>query len=74
METRTEFKTLSDLRKSKGLTLDQVGAELGVDPSLVSLLEHGKRRMTMDRADKFARLYGVGMKLVWELVKNIEKN
>ena len=42
-------ETIRDLRNAKGLLLREVAAELSIDPSLLSRIEHGEKRPTRDQ-------------------------
>lgn len=66
----TGVKSLRDLRTSKGMTLEEVGSALGgLDPSTVSLMENGKRKLSLERAEQLAKLYGISLRMVLDLSK-----
>lgn len=46
------------LRESKGLTQEDLAAELGITASAVSLWESDKRSMNIKQADKLAHALG----------------
>lgn len=52
---------LRALRKERGLTLKQIGAEIGVSESTVSLYEVGKREPDLTTVRKLAAFYGVSI-------------
>ena len=50
---------LRTLRNERGLTLAEVAAAAGMDPSTLSRLESGARRLTLDHLPPLARALGV---------------
>lgn len=56
---------LADLRKAKGLTLDQVAARMGTKKSNVSVFETGRERSVSDAfVQRYAKALGVGKQAV----------
>lgn len=49
-------ETIRDLRSAKGLLLREVAAELSIDPSLLSRIEHGEKRPTRDQVILLAKI------------------
>ena len=58
MESFGEF--IRKFRTEKGLLLREVAANLGIDPSLLSRIEHGEKRMTRDQVERLSRVLGIG--------------
>lgn len=48
--------TLKDLRDKSRMTQEQVAQELGISVSYYSLLENGKRRLSLDLAKNLAQI------------------
>ena len=48
---------LRELREIKGLLLREVGAQLSIDPALLSKIEQDKRMPTKDQVRSLANLY-----------------
>ena len=49
---------LRELRESKGLLLREVGAELSLDPTLLSKIERNDRMPTKEQAKSLSDFYG----------------
>ncbi len=49
------METLRTLREHSGKTQEQVAVDLEISVSYYSLLENGKRRLSLDRAERLAR-------------------
>ena len=47
------------LRREKGVSQAQAATALGISPSYLNLVEHNRRRITVDLLLKFARYFGV---------------
>jgi predicted transcriptional regulator/transcriptional regulator with XRE-family HTH domain len=47
------------LRREKGVSQAQLAQALGISPSYLNLIEHNRRRITVDLLLKFARFFGV---------------
>ncbi len=58
---------LKELRERKQLTQEQVGRELGITQGRISMLEHGKRGLSLRDGIKLAELYDVNVR---DLVKD----
>lgn len=54
---KTVGKTLKELRESKGLLLREVGAELSLDPTILSKIEQNKRMPTKEQVKLLANFY-----------------
>ena len=52
-------RRLRELRKERGLTLQQVGEQASIDVSTLSRLESGKRRLALDHIPGLAAALGV---------------
>jgi transcriptional regulator with XRE-family HTH domain len=52
-------RRLRELRKERGLTLQQVGERASIDVSTLSRLESGKRRLALDHIPGLAAALGV---------------
>ena len=72
---------LKELRKSKGLTQEQVAEFVGIEPVNVSKIERGMHFPQPEKIEKFAIILGVSTKDLFdfehikdkkELIKNIE--
>lgn len=55
----TENERVKELRKARGLTLEQFGARLGVGRSTVSAIETGQRSLTRQNLLSICREFGV---------------
>lgn len=53
------MKKLRELRKEKGISLKELGAEMGVAESTMSLYENGKRQPDYETLLKLAEFFGV---------------
>jgi len=58
-------KHLKQLRKEKGLTLEEVSRRTGISTPHVSLLERDLRRPTEETARLLAKCFGVSAKKLW---------
>lgn len=54
-------KSLRHARKQAGLTLDAVHERIGISPSQLSGVEHGRREARFSQLQQLAALYGVGL-------------
>lgn len=54
-------KKLKEIRFEKGLTKRQVATQLGMNESVLSLKENGKRKWNLDEFVKLCRFYGVSL-------------
>lgn len=52
-------KRLRDLRQAKGLTQERLASDAGFDRTYVSLVERGKRNLSLLNMMRFARALGV---------------
>jgi len=52
-------ETLLNARKSKGLILRKVAAEVDIDQSLISKFEKGERKPTVEQIEKLAAFYQI---------------
>jgi transcriptional regulator with XRE-family HTH domain len=52
-------RRVRELRTAQGLTLDEVAARAGMDPSTLSRLESGARRLAVDHLTPLAQALGV---------------
>lgn len=50
---------LKEMRKTKGLTQEELGAKLNLSINGYSMIERGERRITLDRAMILARIFEV---------------
>lgn len=53
--------TLRDLRRSRGLSLQQVGEATEISPSFLSLIENGKSDLTIGRLVRLVEFYGISL-------------
>ncbi len=53
------MEKLRELRKEKGISLKELGAEMGVAESTMSLYENGKRQPDYETLLKLAEFFGV---------------
>lgn len=53
------MEKLKELRKEKGISLKELGAEMGVAESTMSLYENGKRQPDYETLLKLAEYFGV---------------
>lgn len=54
-------RRLKALRLNRGLSLKEVGAETGVSPSFISMVETGRNDLSVGRLLVLADCYGVGL-------------
>ncbi|GGK86486.1 hypothetical protein GCM10007382_03060 [Salinibacterium xinjiangense] len=59
LDSLTVGRRIRQLRTDRGLTLDDLGAELGRAASQVSVIENGKRELKLGELQKLARILGV---------------
>lgn len=52
---------LKECRILAGFTQEQVGKILGISQEVISQYENGGRKLTLELAGKFAKLYGVSV-------------
>lgn len=57
MDGRNSQNRIKELRKSSGLTQQQLADYLGVDQSLIPKLENGHRNLTISLAEKLCNLF-----------------
>jgi len=62
-----QLKTLADVRGDMPLTT--VADMVGISKSYLSLLENGKRRMSLDMAEKLGNIYGVSVDVILHAYK-----
>ena len=55
-------KKLRNLRKSKKFTLEQAGAEAGVSPSHISLIENGKVEPSLGALKELGKVYSMSVR------------
>jgi transcriptional regulator with XRE-family HTH domain len=63
-----EMKPLSQVRKTRllaGITLDEIGAQTGLDQSYLSRLERGLYRPSFQAAEKIARALNCAVGDLW---------
>ena len=53
-----EYKTLKQFRRIKGMTINEVCEATGMNASVMSQKENGKRRWRIEEIVKLCRLYG----------------
>lgn len=58
-------KTLKQLREDAGVKQEEMATLLGISASYYSLLENGRRRMSLEMASKISKRIGVSMETVW---------
>jgi len=56
---------LRDIRKSQGLTQRQLGDAVGIHWTMVNKLESGKRKVSWDYAQRFARVLSVSPEVIF---------
>ena len=56
---KTISETLLNARKSKGLILRKVAAEVDIDQSLISKFEKGERKPTVEQIEKLTTFYQI---------------
>ncbi|MFZ5642572.1 MAG: helix-turn-helix transcriptional regulator [Bacillota bacterium] len=66
------MKTLEDLRGE--IPQNKAAKMLGISKSYLSLLEKGKRRMSLDIAEKLGEVYGVSLNEVLRAYKVCRKS
>lgn len=59
LDSLTVGRRIRQLRSDRGLTLDDLGTELGRAASQVSVIENGKRELKIGELQKLARILGV---------------
>jgi len=57
--------TLKEIRELKGFSQEEVASDLGISVSYLSLLENGKRRMSIENAQKLANKLGVTLEKIF---------
>lgn len=57
MQAKTIGTILRELRETKGLLLREVGAELALDPTILSKIEQDKRMPTKEQVKSLADFY-----------------
>lgn len=65
-------KTLRILRLVNDKEGKELAKELGVDPSFVSQIEHGKRKPSMSLTRKYATIFSISFSTIIELAENID--
>lgn len=71
---KTNSSTISNLRKQKGLTQQQVAEKLGISRTSYIALEKGVRELCITEAKKLAEIFGVSANIfLGEPVQNFEK-
>jgi DNA-binding XRE family transcriptional regulator len=60
---------LRSLREAQGLQQADVASTLHITPSAISHFERGKRRVTLERAADFARIYQCTIQDIFYAVK-----
>lgn len=63
-------KKLKELRKERGLTLEEVGTEFGMKPQTLSNYEKGKRSIDIDILFELAQFYDVSIDYLFGLSDN----
>lgn len=56
---------LRQARESRGLTVEEVAAQLGIPPGYYSQIERGERSVSAERAERIARVLGVSVESVF---------
>ena len=67
--------TIRELRKSKGLLLRHVAAEIDIDTALLSKVERGERNLKKEQVVKIAKIFGASEKnllILWLSEKIID--
>ena len=54
---KTTGIVLRELREAKGLLLREIGAELSIDPTILSKIEQGKRMPTKEQINALSNFY-----------------
>lgn len=67
------MEKLKELRKEKGISLKELGAEMGVAESTMSLYENGKRQPDYETLLKLAEYFGVTVDYLLRGDSNFER-
>lgn len=67
------MEKLRELRKEKGISLKELGAEIGVAESTMSLYENGKRQPDYETLLKLAEYFGVTVDYLLRGDNNFER-
>lgn len=67
------MEKLRELRKEKGISLKELGAEIGVAESTMSLYENGKRQPDYETLLKLAEYFGVSVDYLLRGNDNFER-
>ncbi|SDF30368.1 helix-turn-helix domain-containing protein [Sporomusa acidovorans] len=65
---------LTYLREQRNLKLKEVAEAVGITPSAVGSLEHGRRPISIETLMKMANFYGVSTDWLLGLTDNPERN
>lgn len=57
-------ENLREVRKSRGLTQEQLAEQLGVSPRYLAGMERGERNLTLDSVDTLAANLGIDSKVL----------
>jgi transcriptional regulator with XRE-family HTH domain len=63
---------LRQLRAGRGMKSAEVAEGVGIDPTTLSRLEHGRSRPSIDSAQRLADFYGVSLDTLLDSKKNEE--
>lgn len=64
-----ESKTLKQLRKEAGVTQKELATLMEITVGMVSLIEQGKRGLSLERADVLAQRYGMPLEKILHAYK-----
>ena len=64
---------LKSLRKQKGLTQDQLAAEMGLSKSTISMYENGNRKPEYEVLEAFADIFNVDMNTLLDSTSSSQK-
>ena len=64
---------LKSLRKQKGLTQDQLAAEMGLSKSTISMYENGNRKPDYEVLEAFADIFNVDMNTLLDSTSSSQK-
>ncbi len=68
------MQKIKEFRTARGLSQEQVAKAIGVSRPTYTAIESGKQKLDLDEAQKFAKLFGIGVdELLSGSIPNIEK-
>ena len=60
---------LRDIRKSRGITQEQLAKELNVNRTTITHIETGRMNPTFENADKIARFFDIPLENIFPIYK-----